>query len=139
MVYIIIINGFNLLFQLYMFTGFRLHAVERLMESSSLTQENPIDPNGDLTSYRNYQNIFSRNYVSVTNFRNISTHAINLNNDVPFLHNRNRMNPMILFMQHVNMSMITRDIMETYQGRKIDNSKKIDTSRLKYFIIVEFS
>lgn len=48
--------------------GFRLHGVERLFESPSFSRETPIDPNGDLLSYRNFENIYSRNYVSMINF-----------------------------------------------------------------------
>lgn len=44
--------------------GFRLHAPERLYESASFTREPAIDPNGDLTSYRNFRNIYSTNLVS---------------------------------------------------------------------------
>jgi glycosidase len=44
--------------------GFRLHATERLFESGAFTRETPIDPNGDLMSYGNYENIYSKNYVS---------------------------------------------------------------------------
>lgn len=86
--------------------GFRLHATERLYESASYTREVPIDPNGDMTSYRNFRNVYSKNLVSNFNLSKYSmlTHAF-----IIFYH---RMNPMILFMQHVNMSMIIQDGME---------------------------
>lgn len=69
--------------------GFRLHATEKLVESGAFTREAPIDPFGDLTSYENYENIYSRNYVSfhpLTNTINLNKNAVSLLTYTFFIH-----------------------------------------------------
>jgi alpha-glucosidase len=43
--------------------GFRMHGINQLYESASFTQETPINPDGDLTRYDNFRNIYSRDLV----------------------------------------------------------------------------